>query len=71
MTIFVYKGLAKNQEIGNTPAWISSNIWRLQQVRTPNLPQMTLIKIYCILQNTMISAFTVSELLRENQQGGG
>ena len=70
MTIFVYKGLAKNQEIGNTPEFcpIPDDSSRLG---TPNLPQMTLIIIYYILQNTMIPAFTVSELLRENQQGGG
>ena len=29
------------------------------------------IKCYWILQNIRVTAFTVSELLRENQQGGG
>ena len=33
MTIFVYKGLTRNPEIGNTPAWFLPNIWRLGQVR--------------------------------------
>ena len=33
MTIFFYKGLTKNPEIGNTPVWVLPNIWRLGQVR--------------------------------------
>ena len=32
MTIFFYKGLTRNPEIGNTPVWVLSNIWRLGQV---------------------------------------
>ena len=37
----------------------------------PSLAQMSLIKCYYMLQNTRVTAFTVSELLGENQQGGG
>ena len=37
----------------------------------PNLAQMSLIKCYWMLQNARVTAFTVSELLRENQQGAG
>ena len=33
MTIFVYKGLTKNPEIGNTPVWVLPKIWRLGWVR--------------------------------------
>ena len=33
MTIFVYKGLNRNPEIGNIPVWVLPNIWRLGQVR--------------------------------------
>ena len=33
MTIFFYKGLTGNPEIGNTPVWFLPNIWRLGQVR--------------------------------------
>ena len=29
MTIFFYKGLTRNLEIGNTPVWVLPNIWRL------------------------------------------
>ena len=32
MTIFFFKGLTRNLEIGNTPVWVFPNIWRLGQV---------------------------------------
>ena len=32
MTIFFYKRLTRNPEIGNTPVWILPNIWRLGRV---------------------------------------
>ena len=32
MTIYFYKGLTRNPENGNTPAWVFPNIWRLGQV---------------------------------------
>ena len=35
-----------------------------------NLARTFLIKFYWMLQNARVTAFTVSELLRENQQGG-
>ena len=37
----------------------------------PNLVRMSLIECYWMLQNARIIAFTVFELLRENQLGGG
>ena len=33
VTIFYYKRLIRNLEIGNTPIWVLPNIWRLGQVR--------------------------------------
>ena len=33
MTIYFYKGLTRNPEIGNTPIWVLPNIWRLGQFR--------------------------------------
>ena len=33
MTSFLYKGLTRNPEIGNTPVWVLPNIWRLRRVR--------------------------------------
>ena len=32
ITISFYKGLTRNPEIGNTPVWVLSNIWRLREV---------------------------------------
>ena len=71
MTIYFHKGLTRNPEIRNTPVCVLSNIWRLGQVRdtkfgtdVPN--EMLLNPVY-----TKVTAFTISELLRKNQQGGG
>ena len=41
-----------------------------EKLEIPNLAQTSLIKCYRTLQNARVTAFTVSELLRENQQGG-
>ena len=72
ITIFFCKELARNPEIGNTPVWVLPKIWR--QVWIPNLARMFLIECYLMLQNAMVTAFTIFELLRENQlgeRGGG
>ena len=37
MTIFFYKGLTWNPEIGNTHVWVLPKIWRLGQVRDTKL----------------------------------
>ena len=37
----------------------------------PNLARMSLIECYWMLQNSRVTAFTVLELLRENQLEGG
>ena len=39
------------------------------KLEIPNLARMSLMKCYWVLQNTKATAFTVFELLRENQQG--
>ena len=39
------------------------------ELQIPNLPRMSLIKYYWMLQNARVTAFTVFELLRKNQQG--
>ena len=33
MTIFFYKQLTRNSEIGSIPAWVLANIWRLGEVK--------------------------------------
>ena len=77
MTVFFYKGLTRNPEIGNTPICVLPNIWRLGGgggggggVWKPNLAWISLIKCYWMLQISRVTAFTVIELLRENQLGG-
>ena len=37
----------------------------------PNLARTCLIKCYLMLQNARVTAFIISELLRETQHGGG
>ena len=69
MAFSVYKGLIRNLEIRKTLVRVLLNIWRLERVRIPHLARMSLIKCYWMLQNTSLTAFTVFELLMENQQG--
>ena len=66
--------MTRNAEIGKTPVWGLPNIWRLGRVRDTKIGSdvsMSLMKCYWILQSARVTAFTASELLRENQQGGG
>ena len=71
ITIYFYKELTRNPEIRNTPVWLLSNIWRLGRVwNTKFGMDLSLIKFYLMLQNARVTAFIVSELLREKQQGG-
>ena len=68
MTIFLYQGLTRNPEIGNIPVWVLSSSWRMGKLRTPNWAWIFLIICHWILQNFRVIAFTVSELLKENQE---
>ena len=46
-----------------------SRDWYKSGIR--NLARISLIKCYWMLQNSRFTVFTISELLRENQQGWG
>ena len=70
MTIYSYKGLTRNQILKSEIVWVLHNIWRLERTRIPDLARMSLMKYYWMLQNARVTAFTVSELLREDQHGG-
>ena len=71
MTFSFYKGLTRNPEIGNTTVWVLPNIWTLGgKLEIPDLALTSLTECYWMLQNAAITAFNVSALLRENQQGG-
>ena len=64
MTYFVCKGLTRNPEIGNTPIWVLPNIWRLGRSRDTKFGRNVSNKMLL-----RVTVFTISELLRENQQG--
>ena len=68
MKISSYKGLTRNVDIGNTPIWVLPNIWRLEQVMDTKFGTNVSNRM---LLNSRVTAFTVFELLRENQLGGG
>ena len=70
MTIFLYNGLTRNPKIRNNPSEFWDLSGDLGKFWIPNLTQMCL-KCCWILQNARVTAFTVSELFRENQQNGG
>ena len=63
MTIFFYKGLTRNLEIGNTPVWVLPNIWRLERVRDTKFGT----NVSRMLQNIRVTAFTFNSLFL---QGG-
>ena len=66
MTIFVYMGLRRNPEIRNNPSEFcpKSGEWGGGGAI---LAGMCLMKSYLMLQNASFTAFTASELLKENQ----
>ena len=70
MTIYFFKGLTRNPEIGNTPIWVLFNIWRLGQVRNTKFGMDVFNKILLNAANCQGYNFTLSKLLKENQQGG-
>ena len=69
MTIFCYKRLTRKPEIGNTPVLVLPNIWTLEQVRNTKFGKNVSNKM--LLNAAKYQGFTVSELLRKNQQGVG
>ena len=74
MTIFFYKGLTGNVQIGNTLVWDLTDICRLGQVKATRFRSNVsnkMLKYDGILQNASVTAFTVSELLREKQDRVG
>ena len=71
ITIFVYKGLTRNPEIRNTPSQVCPISEDRIELGTPNLAWMSLMKSYSILKKGRVTAFTVSELLRDNKTNSG
>ena len=71
MTIFFYKGLTRYPEAEIPPSEFCPISGDWGELGIPNLVQKSLMKCFWMLQNGRVTAFTVSELLRENQQKGG
>ena len=69
MTIFFYKELTRNPQIGIPPPEFCPISGDQGELGIPNLVRISPIKCYWMLKNARVTAFTVSELLRENQQG--
>ena len=69
MKIFFYKGLNTNREVGDTPEFCLIS-WDWCELWIPNLAGMSPIKYYRMLHISSVTAFTVFELLRENQLWG-
>ena len=65
MTIYFFKGLTRNPEIGNNPVWVLSSIWRLVPVK---FGRSFSNKMLLNAKNDRVTSFTIYEL-RENQQG--
>ena len=62
MTFFFYKGLTRNRKYLHI--YQISGDWG--KLGIPNLTRRSLMKCYWILKNAGVTAFTISELLREN-----
>ena len=70
VTIFFYKGLIRNPEMGNSPIYVLPNSFRPGEVGIPNLARMSLMKCHWMQQNARVTAFTVSKILRKSNRGG-
>ena len=68
MTVFVYKRLTRNRKY---PIWVLSNICRLGWVRETTFCMSVSIKMLLNDARYRVTAFTVSELVRENKLRGG
>ena len=59
LTIFLYKGLTRNQEIGNTPPEFCPISRDWGKLGIPNLTRMPLMKCYWMLKNASFYHFWV------------
>ena len=71
MTISFYKRLTRIPEIGNTAVWVLPIIWRRGRVRNFKSGKNVYNKIYWMLQNSRVTVFTISGLLRVTPHGRG
>ena len=70
MTIFSYKGWPEIRKSEISLSEVCPIFEDCGELELPNLAHMSLIKCYWMLQNARTTAFTISELLRENLDYG-
>ena len=71
ITFFCYKGWPEIQKSEIHPSEFCPISGEWDELGIPYLAGVSVVKCYWMLQNAKSTAFTVSELLRENQQGAG
>ena len=71
MTISFYKGLTRNLEIGNTPAWVLPNIWRLRRVRRTQFCTNISNKISLNVAKSQDCSFYSFWVIKGKPTGGG
>ena len=69
MTVFFYKRLTRNPEIGIPPSEFCPTSVDWGELWIPNLARSSLIECYWMVKNSRVTAFTVFELLRDNLRG--
>ena len=67
MTIYFYKRLTRNSEIGNTVVWVLPNIYRIGHVKDTKSGIDVFDKM--LLNAAKCEGYTIFELLKGNQQG--
>ena len=67
LAIFVYKGLTRNPEIGNTPVRVLPNIWQLGQLRDTKFGVNVSSKMLLNVAKCQDYNFYHSGVFKENQ----
>ena len=71
MTIFVYKGLTRNPEIGNTRIWVFPYIWRLERVKNTKFGTNVPNKMILNTAKYQVNSFYRFGVINGNQERGG
>ena len=69
MTIYFYKEMTRNLEIGNTLVWVLHNIWKLGRLMDSKFGRNVPKKMLLNAAKCQSSTIAVFESLRENHQG--
>ena len=71
MTIFIYKGLTRNPEMGNTPVWVLPSIYRLGQIMDTKFATNVSIRELLNAVNLQGYSFYRSWVIKGKPAGGG